>query len=94
MADFERFSDESDESKNMRAANAELVESIYFGVDDNRGARFESNKVPDFDVARNELRSIASGLNRSTARVAELVDKSILDPMERIFKANNLLVES
>lgn len=95
MAESDGFfspGDDSERSKQTQASDAS--ERLYFGVEEHTAPteHFEQlGSLPTFNNTKATLKGMLDGLDRRKDSVVELVDQSVLAPMEKIFRGNKLL---
>lgn len=85
--------DDSGRSTQKQSAS-DASERLYFGVEEHTAAteHFEQQgSIPTFSSTKAALKGMLEGLDRSKDSVVELVDQSVLSPMEKIFRSQNLL---
>lgn len=85
--------DDSERLTQNQAAN-DASERLYFGVEEHTAPteHFEqAEAIPTFNNTKATLKGMLDGLDRSKGSAVELVDQSVLSPMEKIFRAQNLL---
>ncbi|MBX9568803.1 MAG: hypothetical protein K2X77_07900 [Candidatus Obscuribacterales bacterium] len=89
------FSPGDDSQRSMQKQSAEdASERLYFGVEEHTAPteHFEhKGSLPTFNSTKAALKGMLDGLDRGKDSVVELVDQSVLSPMEKIFRAQNLL---
>ena len=85
--------DDTERMAQNQAAN-DASERLYFGVEEHTAPteHFEQQgTVPSFNNTKAALKGMLSGLDRGAGSIVELVDQSVLSPMEKIFRTQNLL---